>query len=174
MRDNEVASEAIGKDNIALRRNVLIVSGAFAGIAGVLWLFYTPYIEPGTIGTFTRQTFTFIPFVIVILGGAANNRGVLLGTFVYLLIFNAFTQGTTYLVGRGINPFGVIDPTRIETMLIGVILLVILLRRPTGLIPEKPTLTMAKARLKEIADSVKAGKGVVGDTGQKQEPQPAK
>ncbi|HYB06685.1 MAG TPA: branched-chain amino acid ABC transporter permease [Nitrososphaerales archaeon] len=174
MRDNEVASEAMGKDNIALRRNVLIVSGAFAGIAGVLWLFYTPYIEPGTIGTFTRQTFTFIPFVIVILGGAANNRGVLLGTFVYLLIFNAFTQGTTYLVGRGINPFGVIDPTRIETMLIGVILLVILLRRPTGLIPEKPTLTMAKARLKEIADSVKAGKGVVGDTGQKQEPQPAK
>ncbi len=169
MRDNEVASEALGKDNIRLRRNVLIVSSAFAGIAGVLWLFYTPYIEPGTIGTFTRQTFTFIPFVIVILGGAANNRGVLLGTFVYLLILNAFAQGTTYVVGLGIQPFGPIDPTRVETMLIGILLLVILLRRPTGLIPEKPTLTMAKSTLKSIADSVRAGKGILGD--QKKEPE---
>lgn len=169
MRDNEIASEALGKDNVALRRNVLIVSSAFAGIAGVLWLFYTPYIEPGTIGTFTRQTFTFIPFVIVILGGAANNRGVLLGTFVYLLIFNAFAQGTTYVVGLGIQPFGPIDPTRVETMLIGIILLVILLRRPTGLIPEKPTLTMAKSTLKRIADSVKAGAGIMGDSEQKKD-----
>jgi branched-chain amino acid transport system permease protein len=162
MRDNEVASEALGKDNVALRRNILIVSSAFSGIAGVLWLFYTPYIEPGTIGTFTRQTFTFIPFVIVILGGASNNRGVLLGTFVYLLIFNAFAEGTTYVVGLGIQPFGPIDPTRVETMLIGILLLVILLRRPTGLIPEKPTLTMAKSALKRIADSVRAGKGITG------------
>lgn len=173
MRDNEVASEALGKDNIALRRNVLIVSSAFAGIAGVLWLFYTPYIEPGTIGTFTRQTFTFIPFVIVILGGASNNRGVLLGTFVYLLILNAFAQGTTYVVGLGIQPFGPIDPTRVETMLVGILLLVILLRRPAGLIPEKPTLTMAKSSLKTIADSVKAGKGVMGGADQTKEQKPA-
>ena len=154
LRDNEVATEAIGKNNVALRRNVLFVSSVFAGMAGVLWLFYQPYVEPGTIGTFTRQTFTFIPFVIVILGGAANNRGVLLGTFVYLFILNAFTQGTVYIVGQGIHPFGVIDPTRVEGVLIGVLLVVILLRRPQGLIPEKPTLTMAKAKLKEIASAI--------------------
>ena len=165
MRDNEVASEALGKNNVALRRNVLIVSSALAGIAGVLWLFFTPYFEPGTIGTFTRQTFTFIPFVIVILGGAANNRGVLLGTFVYLLIFNGFAQGTTYFINQGINLFGPIDPTRVESLLIGVLLLVILLRRPTGLIPEKPTLTMAKASLKRIADWVKGG-GKQGSAGE--------
>jgi branched-chain amino acid transport system permease protein len=173
MRDNEIASEASGKDNIALRRNVLIVSSAFAGIAGVLYLFYSAYFAPGPTETFTRQTFTFIPFVVVILGGAANNRGALLGTFVYLLIYNAFAQGTTYLVGQGINPFGVIDPTRVETMLIGALLLVILLRRPSGLIPEKPTLTMAKARLKQIADSVRAGKGIMGESEQKKDQKPA-
>ena len=156
LRDNETASEALGKDNVALRRNVLIVSSAIAGIAGVLWLFYQPYVQPGTTATFTRQTFTFIPFVIVVLGGAANNRGVLLGTFVYLLIFNAFTQGTVYLVGLGVNLFGPIDPSRIESMLIGVLLLVILLRRPQGLVPEKPTLTMARPQLKKIADTTNA------------------
>jgi branched-chain amino acid transport system permease protein len=157
MRDNETASEALGKDNVALRRNVLIVSSAFAGIAGVLWLFYQPYIEPGTVGTFTRQTFTFIPFVIVILGGSANNRGVLLGTFVYLLILNAFTQATTYFVGLGINLFGPIDPGQIESMIIGSLLIVILLRRPQGLIPEKATMTMSRANLRKIAEKIKGG-----------------
>jgi len=170
LRDNETASEALGKDNVALRRNVLIVSGAVAGIAGVLWLFYQPYIEPGTIGTFTRQTFTFIPFVIVVLGGAANNRGALLGTFVYLLIFNAFSQGTVYLTSHGISLFGVIDPTRIESMLIGAVLLIILLRRPQGLVPEKATLTMARSKLRAIADTV-AGKPSVESKGQ-EEPEP--
>jgi branched-chain amino acid transport system permease protein len=154
LRDNEIASEALGKDNVAIRRNVLVVASAIAGAAGVLWLFYQPYIEPGTIGTFTRQTFTFIPFVIVILGGAANNRGVLLGTFVYVFILNAFNQGTSYLITSGVNLFGPIDPTRIETLFIGILLLLILLRRPQGLVPEKPTLTMARSKLKTIAERV--------------------
>jgi len=92
--------------------------------------------------------------VIVILGGAANNRGVLLGTFVYLLIFNAFNQGTSYLINSGINIFGPIDPTRFETIFIGVMLILILLRRPQGLISEKPTLTLARARLREMAEAI--------------------
>ncbi len=158
LRDNEIASEALGKDNVAIRRNVLVVASAIAGAAGVLWLFYQPYIEPGTIGTFTRQTFTFIPFVIVILGGASNNRGVLFGTFVYVLILNAFNQGTSYLVVSGYNLFGPIDPTRIETLFIGILLILILLRRPQGLIPEKPTLTMPKSKLRKIAEKVTSKK----------------
>lgn len=149
VRDNEMAAQSLGKDDVVIRRNVLIVGSMIAGIAGVLFLFYQPYIEPGTVGSFTRQTFTFIPFVIVILGGASNNRGVLLGTFVYMLIINAFSQGTTYILGLGYK-FPV-DPNRIQPILIGVLLIVILLRRPQGLIPEKATLTMAKSRLAEIA-----------------------
>jgi branched-chain amino acid transport system permease protein len=149
VRDNEMAAQSLGKDDVVIRRNVLIVGSMIAGIAGVLFLFYQPYIEPGTVGSFTRQTFTFIPFVVVILGGASNNRGVLLGTFVYMLIINAFSQGTTYVLGLGYK-FPV-DPNRIQPILIGVLLIVILLRRPQGLIPEKATLTMAKSRLTEIA-----------------------
>ncbi len=152
VRDNEVAAQALGKDDVAFRRNILIVGSMISGIAGVLFLFYQPYIEPGTVGSFTRQTFTFIPFVIVILGGASNNRGVLLGTFVYMLIINAFSQGTTYVLGLGYKfP---IDPNRIQPILIGVLLIVILLKRPQGLIPEKPTLTMSRASLKKIVESL--------------------
>jgi branched-chain amino acid transport system permease protein len=156
LRDNEIASEAVGKDNIALRRNSLLVGSALAGIAGVLYLSFIPLMSPGTTteATFNRVTDTFIPFVIVIIGGAANNRGVLVGTFVYLLLYNAFSQITTYLgpsLSGTLNLFGL---NNIEFILIGVLVVVILLRRPQGLIPEKPTMTMKRSKLREMASSI--------------------
>jgi len=170
LRDNEVASEAVGKDVVALRRNVLIVSSAIAGIAGVMWISFQPLMTPGTTpeATFNRLTDTFIPFVIVILGGAANNRGVLTGTFVYLLIYNAFSQGVTQLGPSVQNALSLVGVDNIKLMLIGSLLIVILIRRPQGLIPEKPTLTMSRSALTRIAESAKADKETPGDSEQKQ------
>ena len=170
LRDNEVASEAVGKDVVALRRNVLIVSSAIAGIAGVMWISFQPLMTPGTTpeATFNRLTDTFIPFVIVILGGAANNRGVLTGTFVYLLIYNAFSQGVTQLGPSVQNALSLVGVDNIKLMLIGALLIVILIRRPQGLIPEKPTLTMSRSALTRIAESAKADKETPGDSEQKQ------
>jgi branched-chain amino acid transport system permease protein len=114
-------------------------------------------MTPGTTpeATFNRLTDTFIPFVIVILGGAANNRGVALGTFVYLLIYNAFSQGVTFL-GPGVqSALSLVGVDNIKLMLIGSLLIAIMLRRPQGLIPEKPSLTMPRSRLKEIAGLTK-------------------
>jgi len=154
LRDNEVAAEAVGKDVVTLRRNVLIVSSAIAGIAGVMWISFQPLMTPGTTSaaTFNRLTDTFIPFVIVILGGAANNRGVLLGTFVYLLIYNAFSQGVTFLGPSVQNALALVGIDNIKLILIGGLLIGILIKRPQGLIPEKPTLTMSRAKLKETAE----------------------
>ena len=156
LRDNEIASEAVGKNNVALRRNTLLVGSALAGIAGVLWLSFIPLMSPGTTAdaTFNRVTDTFIPFVIVIIGGAANNRGVLVGTFVYLFIYNAFAEATTFLGPSLSGTLGLFGLNNIEFILIGGLVVAILLRRPDGLIPEKPTLTMRKSRLREIASSI--------------------
>ena len=156
LRDNEVASEAVGKDIVALRRNTLLVGSALAGISGLLYLLVFPLMTPGTTAeaTFNRVTDTFIPFVIVILGGAANNRGVLTGTFVYLLIYNAFSQASTFLAPSVSGTLGLIGLDNIKFMLIGILVISILLWRPQGLIPEKPTLTLKKSRLREIASSV--------------------
>jgi len=158
LRDNEIASEAVGKDVVALRRNVLIVSSAIAGIAGVMWLSFQPLMTPGTTpeATFNRLTDTFIPFVIVILGGAANNRGVMVGTFVYLLIYNAFSQGVTALGPSVQNTLSLVGIDNLKLILIGGLLIVILIRRPQGLIPEKPTLTISRAKLKKMAESATA------------------
>jgi branched-chain amino acid transport system permease protein len=156
LRDNEIAAEAVGKDNVALRRNSLLVGSALAGIAGVLYLSFVPLMSPGTTteATFNRVTDTFIPFVIVIIGGAANNRGALVGTFVYLLIYNAFSQITTFLGPSLSGTLGLFGLNNIEFILIGVLVIAILLRRPQGLIPEKATLTIKRSKLRDMASSI--------------------
>ncbi len=147
IRDNEISSDAIGKDSIGVRRNVLIIASALSGIAGVLFVLWEPAISPTT---FTRVMWTFYPFVIVILGGAANNLGVGVGTAAFVGITTTIDQARTCILTNGISlP---IDINALEPIAIGVLLLVVLLWRPKGLIKEKPTSTMKKSKLQAIFD----------------------
>ena len=153
VRDNEVAAAALGKDNVAIRRKVLVISSALSGIAGALWILYTESIIADPLqGTFTRLDFTFIPFLIVILGGAANNYGVALGTAVFVGLTEAISEFQTYVLAANIKlPISVAlfndVIASLQYLLVGVLLIVMLLWRPEGLIREKPTVTMPKKQL---------------------------
>jgi branched-chain amino acid transport system permease protein len=148
VRDNETSSEALGKNNVAIRRNILIVSSAICGIAGVLVVTQQAYISPET---FVRTFYTFYPFVIVILGGAANNFGVVIGAIVFEGVIDLVSNVQTYAQINSITlP---VDLNAVTYIAIGVLLIVILLWRPKGLIAEKPTLTLNKADLLGIMHS---------------------
>jgi branched-chain amino acid transport system permease protein len=149
IRDNEVSSEAIGKNTVGVRRNILIIASAISGIAGVLYVFWLPAISPST---FTRTVWTFYPFVIVILGGAANNFGVAVGSAVFVGITTTIDQARTCILSNGI--ILPVDINALEPIAIGVLLLVVLLWRPKGLWQEKPTHTMKKSSLQSILDKV--------------------
>jgi branched-chain amino acid transport system permease protein len=159
VRDNETSSDAIGKNTIGVRRNVLIIASAIAGIAGVLFVMWSTAISPTT---FIRTEWTFYPFVIVILGGAANNKGVAVGSLVFVTITEAISQAQTCLLTNDISlPFG-LDINAMVPIALGVLLLVVLLVRPKGLIPEHSTLTVPKSKLDELYD--RANKVVVEET----------
>jgi branched-chain amino acid transport system permease protein len=147
IRDNEISSDAIGKDTVGVRRNVLIIASAISGIVGVLYVFWLSAISPTT---FTRTVWTFYPFVIVILGGAANNLGVGLGSAVFVGITTTIDQARTCILSNGI--ILPVDINALEPIAIGVLLLVVLLWRPKGLLREKPTSTIKKSRLQAIFD----------------------
>jgi branched-chain amino acid transport system permease protein len=145
VRDNEISSEAIGKNTVGVRRNVLIIGSALSGVAGVLYVLWSPAVSPST---FLRTEWTFYPFVIVILGGAANNLGVGVGTAVFVGITTIIDQARTCILSNGISlP---VDINAIEPIAIGVLLLVVLLWRPKGLLQEKPSSTVSKSRLRAI------------------------
>lgn len=157
VRDNEASSDAIGKNTVGVRRNVLIIASALSGVAGVLWVFWSPAISPLT---FVRTDWTFYPFVIVILGGAANNLGVGIGTAIFVGITTTIDEARTCLLSNGISlP---VDINALEPIAIGVLLLVVLLWRPKGIIPEKPTYTMNKSKIQAIMNRVNKALGQPG------------
>lgn len=154
MRDNDDASSALGKDTSKMRRNALIISSALAGMAGAMWTFYT-----GGVGadTWTRFAWTFWPFLIVIMGGAANNKGVALGTFFFILVFKGLQQ-----LQPVYGPFIPITPAYFQDLLFAGLLLAILYIKPEGIIPERSSPTLSKEEL----DKITGGSGGVGRLGE--------
>lgn len=135
VRDNEVAAEALGKNSMQIRIKVIMISAALAAIGGALYAFYVG----GTIAfAYDRASWTFWPFLMILIGGLANNKGVLIGTLVFVTLrkFIIFFKDSL----EGFVPFDVIW---LDFLLLGVILLAILLYRPQGIFVEKPTPTLA-------------------------------
>ena len=79
IRDNEVAAEAMGKDVKSRHLQVFILGSAVCGIAGAMLVTLDGQLTPTN---YHPLRFTFIIWVMVILGGAGNNLGSILGGFI--------------------------------------------------------------------------------------------
>jgi len=149
MRDNEAASEALGKDTVAIRRDVLIIAAMITGITGALFTIYVGDTNPGI---YDRVTWTFWPWLIVILGGVANNFGVALGSFVFVFLLK-FIDAATFTL-QNVLPF---DVNWLEYLAFGSVLILILMLRPQGLFGEKPSATLKESEISGIVERSKAG-----------------
>lgn len=158
IRDNEAAARALGKDDVAGRRNVLIIASAIAGMAGAMVTFQT-----GAVGadTWTRFDWTFVPWLIIIIGGMGNNKGVALGTLFYTAVNNGLEQVQPYF-----QPYVPFDVNWLKYLLLAALLVGILLARPEGIVREKPAPTLSKRTLREISASSmqNGGKTASGDS----------
>jgi branched-chain amino acid transport system permease protein len=164
VRDNENASEALGKDNVNIRRKALVVSSFLAGVAGALWAINWSVSIGGLIGgdvggTFPRLLWTFLPFTIVILGGAANNYGVLLGAFLLTTVQTLTVESIPSVLlnvsikGVNVNLLGDVINS-LQYLVVGALLLVVLILRPDGILREKPVYALPKDQLRQIASNV--------------------
>ena len=142
MRDNNDASSALGKDTSKMRRNALIIASALGGMAGAMYTFQVAFVGAST---WTRFDWTFWPFLIVIMGGAANNKGVALGTFFFVLILKGLEQ-----VQPLIAPYVFFNPNFIQDLIFAGLLLAILYIRPEGIIREKSTPTLSRGIIEKI------------------------
>jgi branched-chain amino acid transport system permease protein len=160
VRDNEDSARALGKDDAVIRRNILIISSAIAGMAGAIFTFY---IASAEYDVWTRFAWTFWPFLIVIIGGVGNNAGVALGTFFFMLIFKGLQQIQPY-----VQPYIFFDVNWLQDILFATLLIVILLIRPDGILREKPTPTISKSKVSAMVGAVRdregGGEAKGGDT----------
>jgi branched-chain amino acid transport system permease protein len=148
MRDEELSAEVYGKDVVRLRTKTLIVGCAIAAVGGALYAFLTASVSARD---FSRVTHTFWPWVMVIVGGAGNNVGALVGAAIFVTLRKFITFYKSYF-----EPFVPFDVVWLEYLLLGLALIVVLLYRPEGLVPEKPTKTLARKELEEIIERVRS------------------
>src|SRR5881296_3383999 len=108
---------------------LVLVRASVAGIAGILFAHYLAYVEPNM---FLPQESLFV-WLALILGGSGNNRGALLGSLVLL----GLLEGSRF--AKDVIPF--LTGVRLaaaQQILVGVVLVVLMIRRPEGLLPEQP------------------------------------
>jgi branched-chain amino acid transport system permease protein len=147
IRDNETASEALGKDNVAIRRRVLVIASAISAVAGAMYAMYLAHVDPDL---FSREVFTFWPWVMVILGGSGNNVGVALGALSFATIYDVILNYQVAFQGTGAHFFLPISIQRFQPLAFGLLLIVILLVRPDGILREKSTMTISKSKIEDI------------------------
>lgn len=142
IRDNEDAARAMGKDVTARHLQVFILGSALCGVAGAILTSMDGILNPGT---YQPLRFTFLIWVMVIVGGSGNNWGAVLGALLIgwlWLIVEALGPQIMGFVTMGMSEgplkAHLVDSAQHMRLLsLGVILLLVLRFSPRGLIPEK-------------------------------------
>lgn len=130
IREDDSVALALGKDVRGFRLRAMAIGGAIGGLAGALFAHFNAYIAP----TYFMPLETFLVWAMVILGGAGNMWGALLGTVVIQTLYQSTRFLSDYL------PFDESVLGDLRMIFIGVLILLIILYRPRGLVPEcQPT-----------------------------------
>lgn len=143
IRDNEDAAEAMGKDVTRRHLQIFILGSAVCGVAGAMMTTLDGQLTPGT---YQPLRFTFLIWVMVIVGGSGNNLGAVLGGFLIwflwvqvepigLWLMQILTSGMADDSALKIHLINSAAHMRLLTM--GLVLLLVLRFSPRGLIPEK-------------------------------------
>ena len=143
IRDNEEAAEAMGKNVTARHLQIFILGSAICGVAGAMMTTLDSQLTPSS---YQPLRFTFLVWVMVIVGGSGNNFGSVLGGF---LIFFLWVQvEPTGAILMQILTSGMADDNvlrlhlmdsvaHMRLLTMGLILILVLRFAPKGLIPEK-------------------------------------
>jgi branched-chain amino acid transport system permease protein len=126
MRENDVVADSLGKNLLALRAGTLVLGGAIAGLSGGILVGFITLWAPSA-WTYAE---TIVLFAAVIIGGAGNHKGAILGALLVPLTFEEIT--------RFVPSFG--PPELIPALqwvAIGVLILVFVWFRPQGVLPER-------------------------------------
>jgi branched-chain amino acid transport system permease protein len=143
IRDNETAARAMGKDVTARHLQIFILGSAICGVAGAMMTTLDGQLTPGS---YQPLRFTFLVWVMVIVGGSGNNFGAVLGG---ILIWWLWVQVEPMgLALMQILSSGLEDGSALQTRMIdaaahmrlltmGLLMLIVLRFSPRGLIPER-------------------------------------
>ncbi|MFB6081153.1 MAG: branched-chain amino acid ABC transporter permease [Haloferacaceae archaeon] len=155
IREDEDVAGALGKDTRAFKVKAFMLGCALMGLGGILWFMRQGAITPNTY----RPRLTFFVWIALIIGGAGSNTGSVVGGAIFAALLY---QGPLYLknlvntvvpvsnapgsFGPAVAPLiGRLDPVpfllytvdsvrQLQLVIMGVVLVVLMHRRPDGLL----------------------------------------
>jgi branched-chain amino acid transport system permease protein len=143
IRDNETAARAMGKNVTARHLQVFVLGSAICGIAGAMMTTMDSQLTPGS---YQPLRFTFLIWVMVIVGGSGNNLGSILGGFLVWFLWvqvEPLGAGLMNIITMPMSEDSALRAHLLEgaaymrLLTMGVFLLVMLRFSPKGLIPER-------------------------------------
>jgi len=127
VRDDEFAAEVYGRNVFWAKYRTYLFGAGLAGLAGGLFAAY--------IGAFNSldwaPTEIFVLYAAILVGGRGNPRGVILGSFI---VYVGFVEMTRYIPSPAARPE--LGPA-LRQVMIGLLIILMLKFRPSGLIPER-------------------------------------
>lgn len=169
VREDETAAASMGIDTVSTKLLAFGLGASFSGFTGAFFGAYSTAIFP--------ESFNFAVsisiLIMVILGGMGSIRGVILGAFIIRYVNDALLPYLGGFVNEPIRAFGSVLPEipilkeRIEAftltsynyLLYGVILVVMMIKRPEGFLP-------VAARKAELHGEGVATEGTFGTAGE--------
>jgi branched-chain amino acid transport system permease protein len=128
MRDNDAVADSLGKNLLSMRTVMLVVGGAIAGLSGGVLVTYITTWSPAAWG----YAETVVLFAAVIIGGAGNHWGAVLGA---ILVPVGFEEVTRFIPTSNNLPPNLIPS--LEWVAIGLLIVIFLWARPQGILPER-------------------------------------
>jgi ABC-type branched-chain amino acid transport system, permease component len=143
IRDNEEAAGALGKNVVKEHLLIFILGSAIVGIAGAMMVTNDGLFTPGS---YRPMRYTFVIWVMVIVGGTGNNFGAILGGFVVWFLWVEAAPIALFLINfftTHLDETNAVKVHLIESapyfrfLMIGTVLLIIMRYRPKGILPER-------------------------------------
>lgn len=142
IRDNETAAGAMGKNVTARHLQIFVLGSAVIGLSGAMMVTFDGLLNPTA---FNPLRYTFLVFVMVIVGGSGNNWGTVLGALlIWFLWIKVEVWGpqlmavlTAPLPAGAVKSHLLDSAAHMRFIVLGLVLLLVLRFAPRGLVPER-------------------------------------
>ena len=143
IRDNEISAGAMGKNVVKEHLLIFILGSAIVGLAGAMMVTNDGLFTPGS---YRPMRYTFVIWVMVIVGGTGNNFGAILGGFAVWFLWVQAAPMSLFLINFFTAHLPETNELKIHLinsapyfrfLIIGIGLLLVMRYRPQGILPEK-------------------------------------
>lgn len=134
IREDEDAVRSLGVNPTVYKLQVFALGSAVAAAAGALWAWQLTFIVPQHFAPLR----TFWAWMMIVIGGVANNRGAIAGAFIFWTIWS-LTRGLSFLADYGLDgsQIAAVSPLVLGLMFVGFMLV-----KPEGLFGDKEELEL--------------------------------